>query len=152
MSHLGHERILRIPNRLDPRRVPRAFLLVAALCLVALPAYAGSYLNRAAVLVWHAEQDADYLRARINDRELARVVHQVAEARVRAASNMTVPKEVTQAHPHLLLLLENYERAAAAAADGQVQRFLVYQQRGRDETRTLQEVLKQLGWKLPERK
>jgi hypothetical protein len=46
--------------------------------------------------------------------------------------------------------LENHERAADGARDGQVQRFMIYQARAREEERTLRGVLKQLGWSLPE--
>jgi len=117
----------------------------------ARPAYAGSYLNRAALLLRNALHEAEYLRQRINDKELARIVHQLAKARLEAAGRMSVPKEVVQAHPHLLLVLENFERSAEAATAGQVERFLVYHQRALDEDRTFRSVLKQLGWTLPER-
>lgn len=128
----------------------RIFLgsLVAASLSYAFPAWAGSYLDRAALLVTQASSDADYLRARLSDKELARIIHAMAEARVTAATGMAVPKEVAQAHPHLLLVLENYERAAEAAKDGGSQRFLIYQQRARDEERVLRGVLKQLGFPL----
>jgi hypothetical protein len=130
----------------------RRFAALVGLCVVAfaLPASAGSYLDRAALLVAQATREADYLRSRLGDRELARVVHEMAAARVRAAGTMIVPKEVALAHPHLLLVLENYERAADAAVEGEAQRFLIYQLRARDEERVLRGVLKQLGWSLPE--
>lgn len=131
----------------------RAWLALSSAALIltsVAPALAGSYLDRAALLVLQATQEADYLRSHLSDRELARVVHDMASARVRAGGAMTVPKEVVQAHPHLLLVLENYERAADAAAEGQPQRFLIYQVRARDEERVLRGVLKQLGWSLPE--
>ena len=126
--------------------------LAAGLCGLGLPrvAWAGSYLNRAALLVTDAGRDADYLRAHVTDRELAQVIHRLAVARIEAAGNMEIPKEVALAHPHLLLVLENYERAAASAREGQTQRFVIYQIRARDEERTLRGVLKQLGWSLPE--
>lgn len=130
----------------------RAFLggVAAACATTAFPAWAGSYLDRAALLVHQASRDADYLRSRLSDRELAKVIHTLASARVEAAGSMIVPKEVGQAHPHLLLVLENYERAAEGAEKGQTQRFLIYQLRARDEERVLKGVLKQLGWPLPE--
>jgi hypothetical protein len=131
------------------RRVALSFI-AGAFVLAAAPAFAGSYLDRAALLVHQASREADFLRAHLTDLELARVVQKVAAARLKAASKMQVPKEVAQAHPHLLLVLENYERAASAAADGKTQRFLILQQRARDEERTLRGVLKQLGWSLPE--
>jgi len=125
--------------------------LASGLSVLGLPraAWAGSYLNRAALLVNQAGADADYLRVRVTDRELARVIHKLAVARLEAAGAMEVPKEVAIAHPHLLLVLENYERAADSAREGQTQRFVIYQLRARDEERTLRGVLKQLGWSLP---
>jgi hypothetical protein len=133
-------------------RCRRRIVLTAALsCLaVALPAWAGSYLNRCALLLSQAGRDAEAVRVRLSDRELARVAHELATTRVRAASRMRVPPEVAQAHPHLLLVLENYERALAAAAEGEPPRFFVYLERARGEERTFHSVLKQLGWTLPE--
>jgi hypothetical protein len=130
----------------------RAFLLLAGLSSLsfAATAEAGSYLMRAAMLVVQASRESQYLRGRVNDKDLADLVHRVAIARLEAASRMNVPKEVVQAHPHLLLCLENYERSADAAVQGHADRFLVYQQRARDEDGILRGVLKQLGWALPE--
>lgn len=112
-------------------------------------AEAGSYLNRAALLVLQASRESEYLRGRVNDKDLAEVVHRVATARLQIASRMNVPKEVVMAHPHLLLTLENYERSAEAAVEAKNDRFLIYQQRARDEENVLRGVLKQLGWSLP---
>lgn len=130
----------------------RSFLALAGLAplLYAGAAQAGSYLNRAALLVRQASRESEYLRGRVTDKDLAELVHHIAAARLDAASHMNVPKEVVQAHPHLLLTLENYERAAAAAVDGQSERFLVHEQRARDEEVILRGVLKQLGWALPD--
>ena len=127
-----------------------AFLLLGL--FVALPAWAGTYLNSATLLLSQASTEGDYLRAHINDKELAELIHRLADARLDAAKNILVPKEVVQAHPHLLLVLENYERAADAATRGEGEKFLVYQQRARDEDRTFRGVLKQFGYVLPELK
>jgi hypothetical protein len=129
----------------------RALLTLAALAplFAAAPAHAGSYLNRAAILVIQASRESEYLRGRVNDKDLADLVHRVAFARLDAASRMNVPKEVVMAHPHLLLTLENYERSAHAAVESKSERFLIYQQRARDEENVLRGVLKQLGWGLP---
>jgi hypothetical protein len=130
----------------------RGFLMLAGLTplLLVAPADAGSYLNRAAMLIIQGSRESQYLRGRVNDKDLAELVRQVAVARLEAASRMNVPKEVVQAHPHLLLTLENYERSASAAVEGHNDRFLVYQQRARDEEMILRGVLKQLGWGLPD--
>lgn len=134
---------------MTPRRSILRLLALAPL-FRAGRAEAGSYLNRAALLVIQASRESEYLRGRVMDKDLAVLVHQVAQARLDAASRMNVPKEVVLAHPHLLLTLENYERSADAAVEGQNERFLIYQQRARDEEAILRGVLKQLGWSLPE--
>ena len=131
----------------------RAWLgLLAASLLFAPAARAGTYLNSAALLLAQARVEGDYLRARINDKELAELIHKLADARLEAAKGILVPKEVVQAHPHLLLVLENYERAADSATRGEAEKFLVYQQRARDEDRTFRGVLRQFGYTLPEQK
>jgi hypothetical protein len=117
-----------------------------ALTLGARTVWAGTYLNRAAVLLSGGAREAAYLRARLGDRELAGVVHRLAQARVATAGAMTVPKEVAQAHPHLLLVLENYEQATDAATRGELERFTICYQRAQDEDRTFRAIVKSLGW------
>jgi hypothetical protein len=135
-----------------PRLGRRTFALLsaAALGLSATPAWAGTYLNRAAVLILGATREANYLRPRVADRELAVIIHRLAQARLAAAQDMTVPKEVVQAHPHLLLVLESYEQATDAATRGEAERFITFFQRALDEERTFRAVLKSLGWVLPD--
>jgi hypothetical protein len=133
------------------RRLRLAFVVLGAL-LLASSAWAGTYLNSAALLLTQASHEGDYLRARVYDKELAQLIHQLSNARLEAAKSLLVPKEVVQAHPHLLLVLENYERAADAATRGGAEKFLVYQQRARDEDRTFRGVLRQFGYALPEPK
>jgi hypothetical protein len=127
-----------------------AALAAAAVASVVRPAWAGTYLNRAAVLVAGATREANYLRPRVGDRELAGVIHRLAQARLAAAEDMTVPKEVVMAHPHLLLVLESYEQATEAATRGDAERFTTFYQRALDEERTFRAVLKTLGWVLPD--
>ncbi len=139
----------RAPAAGAARVTRRAAVFGVAALLLLSPALAGSYLDRVALLLHQAGRDSDYLRERLSDKELAEVIHQLAAARVSAATKMQVPKEVALAHPHVLLVLENYERAADAAVSGQAQRFLTYHLRAREELRVLLGVLKQLGWELP---
>jgi hypothetical protein len=113
-------------------------------------AWAGSYLNRGVVLVRHAREEGEYLRNRSYDAELARVMQRVAQGRLQAARETLVPKEVVQAHPHLLLMLEHYERAAAAAVDGKPQKVLELINQARDEEQIFRSILRQLGWPLPD--
>ena len=133
-----------------PRVRRRALLILGVVLLATSTAFAGTYLNSAALLLAQGSTEAEYLRARVYDKELADLIHKLAAARLEAAKGMLVPKEVVQAHPHLLLVLENYERAADAATRGEGEKFLIYQQRARDEERTFRGVLKQFGYALPD--
>ena len=132
------------------RRALVAFGAGAALFAWTARALAGSYLDRSALLLAQANRDTEFLRRRLNDRELARVVHELCEARGKSAAAMMVPKEVAQAHPHLLLVLEHHERASDAAAAGKAERFLVERVKAMEEEQILRSVLRQLGWALPE--
>ncbi|MFO7181375.1 MAG: hypothetical protein DIU78_021915 [Pseudomonadota bacterium] len=138
---------------IDRRTLLGAAISVSALALLgSAPTEPKSYLHRAALLLAGARRESDLLRQRFGDKELARLVYHLAEARRRAASTMMVPKEVAQAHPHLLLAFENYERAADAALIGESKRFLVLSQRAYDEERTFRAVLRQFGHDLPQSK
>jgi hypothetical protein len=101
-------------------------------------------------LVGEANRASEYLRRRLYDGELARVVHRGALARVGIASEMLVPEEVVPAHPHLLLVMQHHERAANAAVERAAKEFLRHVAQATDEERVLRAVLKQLGWELPE--
>ncbi len=112
-------------------------------------AFGGSYLDRAALLVNESSHEVNVLRTRLGDKEFARVVHSMSQSRLEAASHMQVPKEIALAHPHVLMVLENYERASDAAEHGEAQRFLVYLQKATEEERILRQIVEQLGWQLP---
>jgi hypothetical protein len=130
------------------RRV--ALGVLAWLLFPASPAWGGTYLNRAALLISGALREGAYLRARFADRELARVTHRMAQARLDAAREMAVPKEVALVHPHLLLVLVSFVQAADAATRGDIEAFLQFHQKALDEERTFRTVLKQHGWVLPD--
>ena len=117
--------------------------------LSALPAWAGTYLDRASLLLSAADEELGYLRKKGSDLDLARLIHRVAQARLAAASEMSVPPEVVQAHPHLLLLLENCERAANAVLEKRNEHFLKFLRLAREEEELFRAVLRHLGWVLP---
>lgn len=124
---------------------------LAALTFVAR-AFAGTYLDRAGILVRQARTEIDYLSYRTGDHDLAELVHRMTVARLSAARDMSIPKEVTQAHPHLLLMLENCERAADAAETGAGQRFIIYHRRARDEEEIFRRIMRQFGFPLEDEK
>jgi hypothetical protein len=131
-----------------PRRLVCAWLGLSLLGAAA-PARAGSYMDRAWLLISESSRANDFLSKRLYDRELARLISQAAEGRLQAAKETSVPEEVALAHPHLLLMLEHYERAAAAAALGEPSRFVQHSGSARDEEQLFRGVLRQLGWSLP---
>lgn len=126
------------------------FLITLAFAvLLTSPALAGPYLNSAAMLLREGFQSADFLRSNLADRELGRVAHAMAEARVNAASHMTIPKEVEKAHPHLLLALAALERATDAASRGEASTCLRHIETSRGEARTFRALLEEQHLRLP---
>lgn len=132
------------------RRIALAVLVTFALVFTVLPAWAGSYLDRAALLLDEARKEGDMLQPRTFDKELVLVVKTLAEARARVGRKMEVPAAVTKAHPHLLLVLENYERAASAAEDGNFKKFMEHLNTARDEDRNFRAIMRELGYTLPD--
>jgi hypothetical protein len=98
-----------------------------------------------------ASRANDFLGKRLNDRELARLVVRAAEGRLQAAKETSVPEEAALAHPHLLLMLEHCERAAAAAVLGETARYAEHSDASRDEEEVFRSVMRRLGWSLPQR-
>jgi hypothetical protein len=127
-----------------------ALFAFASLIVLAAPAWAGSYLDRAALLLDEARREGDMLQPRTNDKEMVLVVKVLTEARAKVARKMDVPVAVAKAHPHLLLVLENCERAADAAAEGDFKRFMEHLLTARDEERTFRALITELGYTLPE--
>jgi hypothetical protein len=132
------------------RRLLLSMAALAAISAAAGTAYAGSYLDRASLLVEGSSRDARSLRARLTDKELAKVVQIVADARSKAASKMDVPAVVAKAHPHLLLTLSRVERAATAALDGNLKGSLELLEAARREESIFRAALKEAGHPLPD--
>jgi len=144
--------LARLPVSGRNRRKRWASAIGLSVLLLAGAALAGTYLDRVGILVRQARSEADYLEYRLSDHELARLIHRMTIARLEAARDMSIPKEVTQAHPHLLLMLENCERAADAAESSEGQKFIVYQRRARDEEQIFRSIMRQLGFPLEDEK
>lgn len=128
----------------------RLFVLGGATALLSLTAqaFAGSYLDRAALLLDGSKKDAEALRTKMTDKELARVILAVAGARMDAASKMDVPPQVAKAHPHLLLTLAKVERAAQSAVDGNIRSVLEFLEAAVREESIFRSALKELGFPL----
>jgi hypothetical protein len=127
-----------------------AFTFALCALFVAPVAWAGSYLDRASLLLEETRREGDMLLPRMNDKELVLVIHALAEARAKVASKMECPPQVAKAHPHLLLVLENSERAADAAAQGNFRKFTEYLTNARNEDRAFRALITELGYSLPD--
>ena len=132
------------------RRAFLTLLFAAAVVAVAPPAWAGSYLDRAAILLDQARKEGDMLQPRTYDKELATMIKSLSEVRTKAARRMEIPAAIAKAHPHLLLVLENMERAADAALAGNFKKFMQHLNTARDEDRTFRALVAELGYSLPE--
>jgi recombinational DNA repair ATPase RecF len=132
------------------RRRFAAFLLAWSALFMSSLAWAGSYLDRAALLLDEARREGDMLLPRTYDKEMVLVVKALTEARAKVSRQMEVPAPVAKAHPHLLLVLANYERAADAAAEGNFKKFVEHLNMARDEDRTFRAVLAELSYTLPD--
>lgn len=89
------------------------------------------------------------VRPRPRDEDLLEMVHAIAIARSESARRMQVPEVVAPAHPHLLLVLENSERAYAAARAGKLEKFVMHIERARAEDSTFRAIIKKLGYGMP---
>ncbi|HHH30330.1 MAG TPA: hypothetical protein ENK57_18580 [Polyangiaceae bacterium] len=131
------------------RRLFLALLIALPVFLVSPAVWSGSYLNRAALLLEQSRDERDMVLPRPNDEELMRLVHGVAQARTKYGRMTAVPKVLAHAHPHLLLVLENSERAYAAALEGDHQRFVQHILRARTEDKTFRALVERTGYRLP---
>jgi hypothetical protein len=132
--------------------IRRLFAALTFLFAVAVSgvAWSGSYLDRAALLLEEARKEGDMLQPRTMDKEMVLVIKTMAEARAKIGRKMDVPASVAKAHPHLLLVLENSERAADAASEGNFKKFMEHLNTAREEEKTFRAVLGELGYTLPE--
>ena len=125
-------------------------LSIAVSLTLAASAWAGSYLDTAALLLDESHRSAEWMQTHLWDTKLATINHQLADARVKSGRAILVPREVEKAHPHLLLSLEALERAMAAAAEGEPQRFLRLLVQAREEERTFRSILSQQKFTVPD--
>ncbi|MDB4986249.1 MAG: uncharacterized protein JWN04_1427 [Myxococcaceae bacterium] len=108
------------------------------------------YLTELGLLVDGARRLISFSESNIDDRELIKFAWPLAERYVEIASHMLPPPKISVVHPHLLLVVENLERALDSAAGADL---AAYQKRiriARDELANLEAVLKQLKVRLPE--
>lgn len=130
----------------------RDFLGAAAFSILALAtrgALAGSYLDRAALMLDEGKKEIEMVKTRTSDKEVLLVIKAMTEARLKVARKMNVPAKVVDAHPHLMLVLENQDRAIDALVAGNMKKYAECLINAVDEERTFKNMLKDAGYSLP---
>lgn len=121
----------------------------AALALASRGALAGSYLDRAALMLEEGKKEIEMVKTRTGDKELLLVVKTMTEARLKVARKMIVPAKVVDAHPHLMLVLENQDRALEALTQGNTKKYAECLISAADEERIFRSLIKDAGYALP---
>jgi hypothetical protein len=109
-----------------------------------------TYMVQLALTLEGARRLMLWVETHPNDPDFARFAYPLAERYVEMAGHMTPSKKLSSAHPHLLLVVENVERALDAAGQGDLAVFRQRMRTVREELSILDNVLKQLKLKLPE--
>ncbi len=108
------------------------------------------YLMQLSFVLEGARRVLLFGEAHAADAELSRFMYPLSEHYVEMAGRMTPSERLKIVHPHLLLVVENVERAFDAAAHGDQHAFRQHVRTIREELATLDAVLKHLKVRLPE--
>jgi len=108
------------------------------------------YLTQLAFVLEGARRVVVFGEAHSGDTELSRFIYPLAEHYVEMAGRMTPGERLKIVHPHLLLVVENVERAFSAAREGDHHAFRQHVRTIREELSTLDAVLRHLKVRLPE--
>lgn len=125
------------------KKITNIVVLIVAIGAICSPAVGESkknYLNRARLMLDLAVRTNEYVRQRLQDKELASFAHAMAEKNVSEAEKMTPPSNFGILHPHLLLVLENTERALAYAEQGELAKYRKYQRTLKKELQLLEAI------------
>ena len=108
------------------------------------------YMTELGLMVDGARRLIAFSESNVDDRELTKFARPLAERYVETANHMVPPAKIAVVHPHLLLVMENLERALDSAAAADMASYHKRMRIARDELANLEAVLKQLKLRLPE--
>lgn len=108
------------------------------------------YLTQLSFVLEGARRILLFGEAHAADPEMSRFAYPLSEHYVELAGKMTPGERLRIVHPHLLIVVENVERAFNASAHGDLQAFRQHVRTIREELATLEAVLKHLKVRLPE--
>lgn len=98
------------------------------------------YENRFRLMLDYAVRIDEYVRQRLGDKGLAAYAQAMAERNAAEAERMTPPQQYALLHPHLLLILENIERAFYFAARGNLDKYRYHEKTVRKEVQLLEAI------------
>jgi len=127
-------------------------LTVVALSSLANGAHAETrrhYINKYVMMVDWLTRTELWVTTHLEDLELCRWAHAIAERHVELAQRMTPPSELAAVHPHFLIAMENAERMFDNAGAGARKAFRRHRRIVREEFRIIAELLQANGIYLP---
>jgi hypothetical protein len=107
------------------------------------------YINKYVMMVDWLTRTEMWVTTHLDDLELCRWAHAVAERHVELAQRMTPPSELAAVHPHFLLAMENAERMFDNAAAGDRKAYRRHRRIVREEFRLVAELLQANSIYLP---
>jgi hypothetical protein len=128
-------------------REPRSDAGVSA---VELSTRERSYMSELSLVIEGARRLTAFCEQHAAEKELARWARPLAERYVELANHMLPSVKLAVAHPHLLLVVENLDRALDSAAAGDAATYQKRLRIARDELANLEAVLKQLKLRVQE--
>jgi hypothetical protein len=107
------------------------------------------YMRRLALLLDWSHRGVGWVESNIEDRALGRAAQAIAERYVEVAGRMLPPAELRALHPHVILIVENAERACHFASVANMRDFNHHVRILREEERILLEFLRTSHIELP---
>ena len=108
------------------------------------------YLTQLSFVLEGSRRALLFGEAHAADPEMARFIYPLSETYVELAGKMMPGDKLKLVHPHVLIVVENVERAFNAASHGDLHAFRQHVRTIREELATLDAVLKHLKIRLPE--
>jgi hypothetical protein len=109
-----------------------------------------TYMSQMSLVIDGARRLITFCEQHAEDKDLARFARPLAERYVELANRMLPSSRLAVAHPHMLLVVENIDRALDSSAAGDAATYQKRLRIARDELANLEAVLKQLKLRVQE--
>ncbi len=109
-----------------------------------------TYMSELSLVIDGARRLVTFCEQHAEEKDLAKFARPLAERYVDLANRMLPSAKLAVAHPHMLLVVENLDRALDSAAAGDAATYQKRLRIARDELANLEAVLKQLKLRVQE--